>query len=165
MAECGVVVENWADHSVFFRCILRGRNRTLISEGLSQFYRSYNFYGRNYLVSGSSDSFFQKCDFLNEKSQSNETIVLVAQNGMISTYDIAFTFQQCSFNATIYGSPVYLSSALDNELASVIVMQCYIDASITGYFLSTPSSTASLSSAIVDVQWVSRHSSILSSTW
>lgn len=81
--------------------------------------------------------------FFNGKSQSNETIVLVAQNGMISTYDIAFTFQECSFDATSYSSRVYLSSALNNELASIVVMQCYIDASITGYFLSTASSNVS----------------------
>lgn len=144
MSETGVAVENWADQTVFFRCILRGVNRTLYGNRGKQFYRSCNFYGRSYIVSGGSSCFFQNCNLFTE-THFNETSVLVGHSGPSLPLRIGFIFHQCRFEATgssSNSSQVFLGSALDDD-ASIVVMQSHVDAIISGYFLSTTSSKSS----------------------
>ncbi|KAL9155789.1 hypothetical protein ABFS82_09G029700 [Erythranthe guttata] len=132
-AKDGVAVENSGDHTVFFRCTLRGMNMTLHALGLKQFYRSCQFYGRNHLVLGNDHSFFQKSEFFSERS--DEKIVFFGQSRNFVDHKTGFIFHQCAFYTN--NSEVYLGSAIGNY-AFFVVMQSYLDAHIAGYFVDSP---------------------------
>ncbi|KAK6123013.1 hypothetical protein DH2020_043260 [Rehmannia glutinosa] len=136
----GLAVENRAENSVLFRCKLEGANATLHIEGDKQFYRSCQLYGRNNLVFGDGRAFFQKCEFLSEKSYPEEMIVFSSQSSHLLTYRSGFVFHLCAFYVVDKflnnSKTTFLGSSLGNH-AFFVVMQSYLDASIGGYFLGT----------------------------
>ncbi|KAK6148387.1 hypothetical protein DH2020_019299 [Rehmannia glutinosa] len=139
-AKYGVAVENWADHSVFFRCKLEGRNATLRVRGKEQFYRSCQMYGKSNLVSGFAHAFFQKCEFFSENSYPKEKIVFSSQSSPLSTYKSVFVFHLCAFHVTdkfLNSSKIAFLGGSFGNYASIVIMQSHLDASITGYFCGT----------------------------
>ncbi|KAG8379068.1 hypothetical protein BUALT_Bualt07G0049800 [Buddleja alternifolia] len=141
LAKEGVAVENWAHHSVFFRCRFVGTNETVQAERKDQLYHSCEFHGRTYLVTGDAAAFFHKCTFSSERSHPKEEIVFTGQSRNLFTSKVGFTFHRCGFytvDRSINNSQsIFLGSAL-GDCAVIVVMQSFLDASIGGYFIDTP---------------------------
>ncbi|KAK6148472.1 hypothetical protein DH2020_019384 [Rehmannia glutinosa] len=139
-AKYGVAVKNWAKNSVFFRCRLQGVDATLSIRAQNQFYRSCQLYGGNNSISGIARAFFQKCEFRSEKSYPEEKIVFSSLSTPLLTFESRFVFHLCSFYVDKFqnnrSETTFIGSSLGKR-ASFVIMQSYLDASVSGYFLDT----------------------------
>ncbi|XP_047320400.1 pectinesterase 2-like [Impatiens glandulifera] len=140
--EEAVALENWGDESIFYRCSFTGNSRTLYAVGFKQFYRASEIHGSTYFIYGGAQAVFQNCVIKTVQSGEKDIVV----SGNVRSYpsqQSGFFFQMCKFvnPLALFTSGTALSVYLGAPItpySTEIVMQSYLDSSVIGWKLYSP---------------------------
>ncbi|KAK1314937.1 Pectinesterase 2 [Acorus calamus] len=133
--EQALAVRVASDHSVFYRCSLRGYQDTLYALSLRQFYRECDIYGTIDFIFGNAAAVFQNCNIILRRPAKGHYNTILANGRTDPGQNTGFSLQKCRIGA---GSEFYperqtVASYLGRpwkEYSRAVVMQSSMDDSI-----------------------------------
>jgi pectinesterase len=128
-AEQAVALLSNSNHSVVFRCEIKGYQDTLLAENHLQFYRDCQISGTIDVVFGDATAVFQNCVILLRRPLESQHNIITAQGRKAANGRTGFSFQGCNVTTRedLRGVETYLGRPWKGH-SHVVFMQSYMDA-------------------------------------
>ncbi|KAK3165610.1 hypothetical protein QOZ80_1AG0035440 [Eleusine coracana subsp. coracana] len=128
MAKQAVALLSNSNHSVVFRCEIKGYQDTLLAENHLQFYRDCEISGSIDIVFGDAAAVFQNCTILARRPPEGRHNIITAQGRSVADVPTGFSFQGCKVTTheDLRGVETYLGRPWRAH-SNVVFMQSYLD--------------------------------------